>query len=130
MLMDYDESIDASRLQSDEVSCYKSIPLSSVGLNQQSLLTNQFSVVQFWYNMKRTFSLFCNASMRVFATPAFSCANSRVFSTVHKLISPELSSMLTDVLADMIVACSLLSKSTNNTWLHACGNTCRCFIKV
>lgn len=93
----------------DEVSTYKSISIRQMGLEQDKFLNNPFSIIQFWYQRRRSFPQLYKISLRIFATPASSCASERVFSTLKKLVSVDRARMDPDSISDIIVARSLMS---------------------
>jgi len=93
----------------DEVATYKSMSLRQLGVNSDELLDDPFGVVKFWYQKRNTFPKLYKIAMRVFATPASSCASERVFSILKKIVTPDRSLLTPEHLSEIIVSRSLLS---------------------
>lgn len=98
---------NVSEEDQNEVNRYKDTSLRQMGIDHDAFLSNPFSVVHFWYGRKRAFPGLFKIAMRVFATPASSCASERVFSIVNKLVSPDRSALSTKHISQIIVARSL-----------------------
>ena len=66
-----------------------------------NFLSDDFSVVKFWYDRKAQFLDLYAVSMRVFATPVSSSANELVFSALILMVT-EKRSRLTPYIIDKI----------------------------
>jgi len=89
---------DTVPADSDEVSTYKSTPLRQMNIKQEKWQEN----------------------LRVFATPASSCASERVFSIVNKLVTRDKMNMSPENISQIVVARSL---SQYNFWVKY-GSNC------
>lgn len=106
-LMDHVASTDVSEEDRDEVRRYKETPLRQMGLDRDTFLTDPFSVIKFWYARKRSFPKLYKVAMRIFATPASSCASERVFSILKKVVTPDRSVLTTKHISQILVSRSL-----------------------
>jgi len=93
----------------DEISKYKSIPIHQLVVKQDDLLDDPFGVVKFWHQKRTQFPKLYKIAMRVFATPASSCASERVFSILKKIVTPERSLLTPENLSNIIVSRSLMA---------------------
>ena len=91
----------------DEVTRYTSTELTQFGLDQESFLTNSYSVLHFWHSRKSMYPTIFKIAVRVFATPASSCSSERVFSTLKKLVSPDRATISTEHISQIITGRSL-----------------------
>lgn len=106
-LRDHISRAEFSEEDQDEVNRYKHTPLRQMGLDQDTFLSDPFSVVRFWHSRKRSYPQLSKIAMRIFATPASSCASERVFSIVNKLVTSDRSVLSTKLISQIIVSRSL-----------------------
>jgi len=108
-LFDHIARSDGAFDERDEVTIYKSLSLRQMGIEQGKFMEDPFAIVQFWYHRRKTFPQLYKIAMRVFATPASSCASERVFSILKKIVTPERSLLSQEHLSDIIVSRSLMN---------------------
>ena len=74
---------------------------------RMNFLSDDFSVVKFWFDRKAQFPDLYEVPMRVLATPVSSSASERVFSALKLLVTEKRSRLTPSIIDDMVTVRAL-----------------------